>query len=45
MRSRQLVYSYFKNDYIRAKTAIWAFSKVLGVASMQTKSRLAKSIH
>ena len=45
MRSRRLVYSYFKNDYRTTTTTIWSFSKVLGVASMHTQSRLAKNIH
>ena len=45
MRSRQLVCSYFKNAYRTKKTTIWAFSKVLGVASIHTQSRLAKNIN
>ena len=45
MRSRRLVYSYFKSDYKTTKTVIWAFYRVLGVSSMHTQSRAAKHIH
>ena len=42
MRSRRLVYRYFNKDYRMTKNKIWAFYKLLGVASTHTQSRLAK---